>query len=191
MMRFLGFCLRNMPPAFWAVGLLGSAMAAENCQLHIAPAVADYGQQYRQTILGLPPVGGGRSLGRREMTVQVACREPVELALFLQGDGGAGRGYRLDPQGLLELTAEQAMLDGRAVALGVVEQRGQVPSESVASVTLQPGKGIAIVEQGLPARGSRLTLRLVMDVQMPVESLTAIGGEMAWVGNPMLELVER
>ena len=173
------------------VGLsLGSAAtAADNCQVHAMPAQLDYGAQYRQTILGQPASAQGHALGKRVVSVSVVCKDPARMAIFLRGDALDQSAFRFGPQGVLSVVAGDANLDGRSVALGSVEHAGQQPSEQAGKASLRPNKGVVVLEQGVPATGSRLALQLELDPMIPRASIEVVNNESLWSSSHFLELV--
>ncbi|NHB06222.1 hypothetical protein GWK53_06845 [Burkholderia cepacia] len=180
----------------WAMcaglSLAGTAAAdttADNCQLHTVPAQLDYGAQYRQTILGQPASAQGRSLGKRLIAVNVVCKDPVRMAIFLRGDALDHSAFRFGSRGVLSVVAGDASLDGKSVALGSVEHADQQPLEQAAKVRLHPNKGIVVVEQGKPATGSRLALQLELDPEIPGASLEVVDNESDWSSSHVLEMV--
>ncbi|MCA8103020.1 DUF1120 domain-containing protein [Burkholderia contaminans] len=164
-------------------------MATDNCQVHAGQAQLDYGVQYRQTILGQPASARGHSLGKRLVSVNVVCKEPVRMAIFLRGDALDESAFRFGPKGVLSVVAGDANLDGRSVALGSVEHAGQQPSEQGGRAGLQPNKGVVVLEQGVPATGSRLALQLELDPVIPRASLEVVNSESDWSSSHFLELI--
>ncbi len=174
------------------LSIAGAAVAdtaAENCQLHTVPAQLDYGAQYRQSVLGQPASPRGRSLGKRLVSVNVVCKVPVRMAIFLRGDALDHSAFRFGLRGVLSVVAGDASLDGRPVALGSVEHAGQRPSEQAAKAGLHPNRGIVVLEQGEPATGSRLALQLELEPEIPDASLEVVDNESDWSSSHFLEMV--
>ncbi len=171
------------------MSLSSVAMAADNCQVHAVPAQLDYGAQYRQTILGQPASAQGHSLGKHLVSVNVVCKAPVRMAIFLRGDALDQSAFRLGSRGVLSVVAGDANLDGRSVALGSVEHAGQQPSEQAGKASLHPNRGVVVLEQGVPATGSRLALQLELDPMIPHASIEVVSNESVWSSSHFLELV--
>ncbi|AFQ50029.1 hypothetical protein [Burkholderia cepacia] len=173
------------------MGLIMSsaAMAADNCQVHTAPAQLDYGVQYRRTILAQPASAQGHSLGKRRVSVSVVCKDPVRMAIFLRGEAQNESAFRFGLQGVLSVTVGDANLDGKTVALGSVEHAGQHPSEQAGKVSLHPNKGAVVLEQGVPVTGSRLALQLELDPVIPGASIEGVNSESDWSSSHFLELI--
>ncbi|WP_124601003.1 hypothetical protein [Burkholderia sp. Bp8963] len=171
------------------MSLSGAALAADNCQVHAGHAQLDYGAQYRQSILGQPASALGYSLGKRLVSVNVVCKEPVRMAIFLRGNALNERAFRFGSQGILSVVTGDANLDGRPVALGSVEHAGQQLSEQAGKVSLHPRTGVVVLEQGVPATGSRLALQLELDPVIPRTSIEVLNNESLWSSSHIMELV--
>ncbi|OXI78247.1 hypothetical protein CFB40_35795 [Burkholderia sp. AU31652] len=183
-------CIRRWAWTMCAgLSLSGAARAADNCQMHAGHAQLDYGAQYRQTILGQPASARGYSLGKRLVSVSIVCKEPVRMAIFLRGDALDDGAFRFGQQGVLSVTAGDANLDGKSVALGRVEHAGQQPSEPAGKVGLRPGSGIVVLAQGVPAAGSRLTLQLELEPVIPRSAIEVLNNESHWSSSHAVELV--
>lgn len=166
------------------------AAASDNCRLQTTPVQVDYGRLSRHAILGQPARAHGHSLGKRLITVNVVCAAPTRLTLLVRGTAAGESGFRFGPQGHLALTATQAVLDGNAISLGVVEQPGDAPSAIAARAPLLPGKGVTAVVDGQASAGSRLSVQIELEAAVPANVLS-VTRETDWVSGPGIELVER
>ncbi|WP_273828449.1 hypothetical protein [Pseudomonas sp. SBT1-2] len=189
MKQYLRLAHRHAWALCLGMSLSGASAAADNCQVHAVPALVDYGPQHRQSILSQPTTFGGHALGKRLVSVNVVCSTPVRIALFLRGEPQNDRAFRFGEQGALSVVAEQATLDGKSLSLSNVEQTGQAPSEPSTRSGLQPGRGIVVMEQGLPAIGSRLSLMLELDPAVPGDVIAVVNSESTWSSSYQLELV--
>lgn len=171
------------------LSLGGAVQAADNCQMHTGLSQLDYGAQYRQTILGQPASAVGYSLGKRLVSVSIVCKEPVRMAIFLRGDALDDGAFRFGEQGVLSVTAGDANLDGKSVALGRVEHAGQQPSEPAGRVGLHPRSGVVVLAQGVPEAGSRLSLQLELEPVIPRSAIEVLNSESNWSSSHALELV--
>jgi len=170
--------------------LATEAAAGDNCRLRLDPVPVDYGRLTRQAILGQPPNAYGHSLGKRLVMLSVTCDAPARLALFARGSAADDGGFRFGPQGRLTLTASQAMLDGKAIALGVVDQAGNPPVSIAPSAPLLPGKGLIALVDGQAGSGSRLSLQIELEATVPAGA-TVVTSETDWAGSAGIELIAR
>jgi len=183
--RFLRLAALGFAAAF---GLASPAAADENCRLYLSPGQADYGKFPRAAILAAP-APGGFSLGKRLLTLNVACQRPVALTLFLRGAAADDSHYGFGPQGRLALTLSQARVDGHALALGSVEQAGQLPAQVGASAQLLPGKGIVMMAGAQPGVGQKFSMQIELDASLPAAAL-ALNAETELESGYSIEVIQ-
>ncbi|CAM4022251.1 MULTISPECIES: hypothetical protein [Lelliottia] len=101
----------------WALlaGLLCASAARAECDVSVSETTVDYGKLSNSEISSHR--GGMYSLDEREVRVNAICSEPQTMALFISDTSGFRR-FRFGSAGVLVISAQQGLLDGRSVDLG-------------------------------------------------------------------------
>lgn len=169
----------------WALALLiatGSAGAAgfgvmpelpveSRCTLWVSSPVVDYGQLSRWQLQEMP--GGKVTLGRRSVTLSVACPYTQTIKLLVQGDASEHGGLRYGRHGYTRFRLLDAQLDGNPVELRPLSQAG-LPMDTHGQVLpLAAGQRITPVVQGRLAEGKAFMARLEIQPVMTEDEARA------------------
>lgn len=96
-------------------GLLCTSAARAECEVNVSDTTVDYGKLSSSELA--THRGGVYTLDEREVRVNAICSEPQTMALFISDDSGLQR-FRFGDEGDILVSAQQAVLDGKAVNLG-------------------------------------------------------------------------
>lgn len=154
----LATCLRQL--CLWLlIGVAGTAQAMDECQLNVSEPVLDFGLMSRLAQSDSAPE---RLLGERRLSVTVNCPQAEDLSLFYRAKSASPQRLRFTEHGSYAIEAGNALLDGRAVELGLLPAVGQAPVANGSVVQWRPGHGIAPVERGAVLTGKTLALQLTV-----------------------------
>lgn len=137
--------------------LLSMGVSAQECQLNVSEARLDFGLMHRG---GPAPTMPELQLGERRLSLTLSCPQPTDLSLFYRGVAAGIERLRFTERGSYSLRVEDAVLDGRAVELGLVPGPGTVPVTRGQSLLWQPDHGVVPLRDGLPVTGESLSLSL-------------------------------
>ncbi|MDQ0738724.1 DUF1120 domain-containing protein [Pseudomonas sp. W4I3] len=151
-------CLRQLSLCL-LLGVAGTAQALDECQLNISEPQVDFGLMNR---LAQHDSAAQRLLGERRLSLTINCPQVEDLSLFYRAP--ADRTHRLlfTEHGSYAIEAGNAVLDGRAVELGVLPAAGQAPVSTGSALEWRAGQGIAPIEQGAVLTGKTLSLQLTL-----------------------------
>ncbi|AZE53292.1 Beta-fimbriae probable major subunit [Pseudomonas synxantha] len=139
--------------------LLGAdAWGAEPCQLNLSESLLDFGLMNR-AIIRLP--APERLLGERRLSLTVNCAQPTDLSLFYRALAANAQRFQLTERGSYRLQASDAVVDGRAVELGLLAGAGQPPVEVSAALDWRPDHLMMPMLNGVPVTGRSLSLQLL------------------------------
>ncbi|AZE87742.1 DUF1120 domain-containing protein [Pseudomonas orientalis] len=151
-------CLRHL-----SLGLLlafaGTAHAFEECQLNLSEPLVDFGLMSRLAQSDSAPQ---RLLGERRISLTFTCPQAQDLSLFYRGTAATAQRLQFTPHGSYAIEVGNAVLDGRAVELGLLPGAGQAPVSSASVLQWRPDHGIAPLDQGVPMMGKTLSLHMTL-----------------------------
>lgn len=154
----LATCMRSL--CMWLLlGIAGTAQALEECQLNVSEAQVDFGLMSRFAQHDGAPE---RLLGERRLSVNVNCPQAEDLSLFYRALAATPQRLQFTEHGSYAIEVGNAVLDGRAVELGLLTAAGQPPVMSATVLEWRPGHGIAPIEQGAVLMGKTLSLQLTL-----------------------------
>lgn len=154
----LATCMRQL--CLWLlIGGVGTAHALEECQLNVSEPLVDFGLMSRLTHSDSAPE---RLLGERRLSVTVNCPQAQDLSLFYRALAASPQRLQFTQHGSYAIEAGNAVLDGRAVELGLLPAAGQAPVANGAVLQWRSGHGIAPVEHGAVLMGNTLSLQLTL-----------------------------
>lgn len=165
----LATCMR--PLCMWLLlGIAGTAQALEECQLNVSEAQVDFGLMNR---LAQHDGAPERLLGERRLSVNVNCPQAGDLSLFYRALAATPQRLQFTEHGSYAIEVGNAVLDGRAVELGLLTAAGQPPVMSATVLEWRPGHGIAPIEQGAVLMGKTLSLQLTLRAWAGVAAIQA------------------
>ena len=162
-------CMRSL--CMWLLlGIAGTAQALEECQLNVSEAQVDFGLMNR---LAQHDGAPERLLGERRLSVNVNCPQAEDLSLFYRALAATPQRLQFTEHGSYAIEVGNAVLDGRAVELGLLTAAGQPPVMSATVLEWRPGHGIAPIEQGAVLMGKTLSLQLTLRAWAGVAAIQA------------------
>ncbi|VVO92958.1 MULTISPECIES: DUF1120 domain-containing protein [unclassified Pseudomonas] len=165
----LATCMRSL--CMWLLlGIAGTAQALEECQLNVSEAQVDFGLMNR---LAQHDGAPERLLGERRLSVNVNCPQAGDLSLFYRALAATPQRLQFTEHGSYAIEVGNAVLDGRAVELGLLTAAGQPPVMSATVLEWRPGHGIAPIEQGAVLIGKTLSLQLTLRAWAGVAAIQA------------------
>lgn len=165
----LATCMRSL--CMWLLlGIAGTAQALEECQLNVSEAQVDFGLMNR---LAQHDGAPERLLGERRLNVNVNCPQAEDLSLFYRALAATPQRLQFTEHGSYAIEVGNAVLDGRAVELGLLTAAGQPPVMSATVLEWRPGHGIAPIEQGAVLMGKTLSLQLTLRAWAGVAAIQA------------------
>ena len=165
----LATCMRSL--CMWLLlGIAGTAQALEECQLNVSEAQVDFGLMNR---LAQHDGAPERLLGERRLSVNVNCPQAEDLSLFYRALAATPQRLQFTEHGSYAIEVGNAVLDGRAVELGLLTAAGQPPVMSATVLEWRPGHGIAPIEQGAVLTGKTLSLQLTLRAWAGVAAIQA------------------
>ena len=165
----LATCMRSL--CMWLLlGIAGTAQALEECQLNVSEAQVDFGLMNR---LAQHDGAPERLLGERRLSVNVNCPQAEDLSLFYRALAATPQRLQFTEHGSYAIEVGNAVLDGRAVELGLLTAAGQPPVMSATVLEWRPGHGIAPIEQGAVLIGKTLSLQLTLRAWAGVAAIQA------------------
>ncbi len=165
----LATCMRSL--CMWLLlGIAGTAQALEECQLNVSEAQVDFGLMNR---LAQHDGAPERLLGERRLSVNVNCPQAEDLSLFYRALAATPQRLQFTEHGSYAIEVGNAVLDGRAVELGLLTAAGQPPVMSATVLEWRPGHGIAPIEQGAVLMGKTLSLQLTLRAWAGVAAIQA------------------
>ena len=165
----LATCMRSL--CMWLLlGIAGTAQALEECQLNVSEAQVDFGLMNR---LAQHDGAPERLLGERRLSVNVNCPQAEDLSLFYRALAATPQRLQFTEHGSYAIEVGNAVLDGRAVELGLLTAAGQPPVMSATVLEWRPGHGIAPIEQGAVLMGKSLSLQLTLRAWAGVAAIQA------------------
>ncbi len=165
----LATCMRSL--CMWLLlGIAGTAQALEECQLNVSEAQVDFGLMNR---LAQHDGAPERLLGERRLSVNVNCPQAGDLSLFYRALAATPQRLQFTEHGSYAIEVGNAVLDGRAVELGLLTAAGQPPVMSATVLEWRPGHGIAPIEQGAVLMGKTLSLQLTLRAWAGVAAIQA------------------
>ncbi|WP_371915700.1 DUF1120 domain-containing protein [Pseudomonas sp. BTN1] len=165
----LATCMRSL--CMWLLlGIAGTAQALEECQLNVSEAQVDFGLMNR---LAQHDGAPERLLGERRLSVNVNCPQAEDLSLFYRALAATPQRLQFTEHGSYAIEVGNAVLDGRAVELGLLTAAGQPPMMSATVLEWRPGHGIAPIEQGAVLMGKTLSLQLTLRAWAGVAAIQA------------------
>ena len=154
----LASCLRQLCLGL-LIGAAGTAQAFEECQLNVSEPLLDLGLMSRLAQNDSAPQ---RLLGERRLSVTVSCPQAEDLSLFYRAQADNPQRWQFTEHGSYAIEVGNALLDGRAVELGVLPAVGQAPVATGSVMQWRPDHGIAPVERGVVLSGKTLALQLTL-----------------------------
>ncbi|MEA9990587.1 DUF1120 domain-containing protein [Pseudomonas sp. RTS1] len=165
----LATCMRSL--CMWLLlGIAGTAQVLEECQLNVSEAQVDFGLMNR---LAQHDGAPERLLGERRLSVNVNCPQAEDLSLFYRALAATPQRLQFTEHGSYAIEVGNAVLDGRAVELGLLTAAGQPPVMSATVLEWRPGHGIAPIEQGAVLMGKTLSLQLTLRAWAGVAAIQA------------------
>jgi len=151
-------CLRQL--SLWLLlGVAGTVQALDECQLNLSEPQVDFGLMNR---LAQNHSTAQRLLGERRLSLTINCPQVQDLSLFYRALAGGPQRLQFTEHGSYAIEAGNAVLDGRAVELGLLPAPGQAPVSTGSALEWRAGHGIAPVEQGALLSGKTLSLQLTL-----------------------------
>ncbi|MEB0105984.1 DUF1120 domain-containing protein [Pseudomonas sp. MH9.3] len=149
----------GLKPALLALALLPGACAfgADECQLNLSESLVDFGLMNRA--VALTPKAD-RLLGERRLSLTFNCPNTTDMSLFYRAMGAGIERFAFTARGSYGLQVGDALLDGRAVDLGLLAGSGQSPISTATSLRWRPEHGIVPMRAGVPVSGRSLSVQI-------------------------------
>lgn len=146
--------------ALLGLGALPTKQAqADDCRLTLSQAQLDFGLMNRAIHL---TQARERLLGERRLSLTLNCAHPTDMSLFYRGLAAAGERLRFTERGSYSVQVSDAVLDGKAVELGLLAGIGQAPSVRASTLTWRPDHAIVPLQEGSPVQGSSFSAQLLV-----------------------------
>lgn len=159
-----------------ALLLTGAAQAQDDCRLDVSESLLDFGS-IRRVIDPAP--GPERLLGERRLSMTLDCPQSSDLSVFYRGLAASAERLRFTQGGSYRVHVHAGLLDGRAVALGLLAASGQPPIASAQALDWHPEHGIVPMLNGLPAHGRSFSLQLAVSAYAE-ERATPVRDAVTW-----------
>lgn len=159
-----------------------NAQAQPGCQLSLGEAVVDFGLMNRAAS---PASAPERPLGQRRINLNLNCEQPSDMTLFYRGVAASMERYRFD-RGTYRLQAQQGVLDGRAVELGLVKGPGQPPLASATQLHWRPDHAIVPLRHGEPLNGQQFSVQLELSAWAPGDA-TQVRDATTWQTSGIID----
>ncbi|AZF03879.1 DUF1120 domain-containing protein [Pseudomonas sp. R5-89-07] len=157
--------MKRLPAA--CAALLASTAMAEDCRLTLSESRIDFGLISR---MGALYSGPERLLGEGRLNVSLNCPDTRDMSLFYRAVTAGAQRLRFTERGSYGLQVQDAVLDGQAVELGVLNGRGVAPTARGNALSWQAGQAVAPLRDGVPAMGKSLALTLQVKAWAPHEA---------------------
>lgn len=149
--------------ALWLAALLtlANAALANDCDMQLSTRDVNYGAIHRgelATGARLAPI----SLGKRQLTLTVICRQPTAIGLRFEGQPAGAEGYRFSGQGYFTVQLKDATVDGLPVQLAPLSQSGGTDA-AMATLMMRPDAGVVAFSQGVRAVGKVFSAQVEID----------------------------
>ncbi|SEM32197.1 Protein of unknown function [Pseudomonas sp. ok272] len=155
----------HIPRLTLCLALLGLAALspapalADECRLSLSQTQLDFGLMNRAIH---STQARERLLGERRVSLTLNCPHPTDMSLFYRGLAAFGERLRFTDRGSYHVQVSDAVLDGKAVELGLLAGSGQAPSLSASTLTWRPEHAIVPLADGSPAQGSSFSAQLLV-----------------------------
>jgi type 1 fimbria pilin len=136
---------------------IGHAQAQDECRLDLSESRLDFGLMNRAIPLAPTPE---RLLGERRLGLTLNCSQPADMSLFYRGLAAGAERLRFTEQGSYRLQVREAVLDGRAVELGLIASSGQAPGALGSSLNWRAEHGIVPMQNGQPLKGRHFSVQV-------------------------------
>ncbi|MFP2768851.1 hypothetical protein [Oceanisphaera sp. KMM 10153] len=147
-----------------ALALVANLALAAECDMQLSSREVNYGALYR----GELTTGAAMSaiaLGKRQLTLTVACRQPTAMGLRFDATPAGEDAYRFARQGAFTVRLHDATLDGRPVQLASRSANGDTGSPSGAA-QMKPGGVVVTAAEGAEATGKVFTVQVEIDTRI-------------------------
>jgi hypothetical protein len=141
------------------------AKAPAACQLNLSQPTVDYGRVHRTA---LPLDGGQPSLGTRQLTLTLHCRETTVPELAYRAPAADADHFVLDgpAPGRYALRLRDAVFDGRSVQLGHAASADSSLPQATAQLPWRPGDRLVPMRDGVALAGQTLSLQLEVEATL-------------------------
>lgn len=186
-----GLTLLCVSVSAWALSAATTpvyAQATDECRLTVNESAVDFGRFNR---IVMAARAGEAPLGQRVLMLTLSCPQPRDLTLHFRAiTAGIDRfGFPGTGGATYTLSASDAVLDGEAVSLGLVEGDGAPPSVIAPRLLWRPERGLVPVRAGQPAEGSALSMRLEIEGWIRTDSVS-VRDASHWQSDGLIEAVE-
>lgn len=163
-----------------ALALHSGAAFAADCDIRLSGAEVDYGRMTRAE-LQVTRSAGPVSIGKRQIALNVVCRQAQPFELQFDGLAASAEAYRFGKSGYFTLNLRQALVDGQPALIAQTARNGAPPGAVSDNLRLPPQASAAVVRDNRPLAGKTLTLQIevetfVDDATTRVRDLTSLDG---------------
>lgn len=132
------------------------AQAQDECRLDLSESRLDFGLMNR----AIAATGAERLLGERRLSLTLNCPQPSDMSLFYRAQADGVERLRFTGGGSYRVHVRDAVLDGRAVEVGLLAGPGQPPGRVGTNLNWRADHGIAPMHNGQPATGRSFSVQL-------------------------------
>ncbi|CAD5203994.1 hypothetical protein [Pseudomonas sp. FEN] len=166
-----------------ALVLLSVPARANDCTLSLSQSQIELGV-LRPGALSIAPGQPELFLGRRRLSLNIACPRPTTMALRFEAPAAGSQAFRFDRQGRFTVSLSNALLDGKPVTLGAAPYL----VEATENRLIAPGQSLQVLARDLPAKGRFFSAQVEIDTHLPV-SATRVRDETPVEGRGRFELL--
>ena len=161
----------------------GTALAQDDCRLDLSESRLDFGLMNR-AIASTPTAE--RLLGERRLSLTLNCPETADMSLFYRALAAGTERLRFTDGGSYRVQVHDAVLDGRAVQLGLLAGPGQAPAQVAASLTWRADHGIVPLHDGQPVAGRSFSAQLQVNAWAREEAFRVRDAE-TWDASALVD----
>ena len=162
--------------------------AATECNLQLSENELDYGRITRSEIADGALTHVNLPLNKRHVALTAICPQVTEMTLFFRAPATDADSFRLADGGSFTVHIERALLDGKPVSLGDIRAIGESPLRVGNGMLLRPDHGAQLFADGHAAKGSQLSLQLVIQPRINAAA-SKRRDEITWYEQGVFEMV--
>ena len=138
------------------------AVFAADCDIRLSRAEMDYGRMTRAE-LQVTRSAGPVSIGKRQIALNVVCRQAQRFELQFDALAASAEAYRFGKSGYFTMNLKQATVDGQPALLMESARNGGAAGAPSDTVRLLPEGSVTVVRGGGQAVGKTMTLQIEVD----------------------------
>lgn len=163
--------------------LAGAVHAEDECRLDLSESRLDFGLMSRATGATLAPQ---RLLGERRLSLTLNCPQPSDMSLFYRAMAAGTERLRFTEGGSYRVQVRDAVLDGRAVELGLLAGPGQAPGMVASTLNWRADHGLVPMYNDQPATGRSFSVQLEVSAWAKTEA-TRVRDAITWETSGLVD----